>query len=267
MLEAHQAADGNMVAQQEALQEKIMDIGTSIHDNWVPMKMVWQGFKMMIWPSVWYPLPVCSLTNAQATELMTSLYKFLLPKFSVVQCFPKVYRHAPRCFQSFALPEFGTEQDRVAFVTWRHGIPHRQFLAGTLEQLQLEIGIGIPVLEAPFEMYGFRSTDVWFHSLWRFVSEEDIILCKEELAVPSLQWENDEFIMEWLIQKCDWSNADIVCFNCCHIRMQVLGLTNIIHDDGITLCQRIKSPNDREIEDSKYEWAHEFPSSSDWGIW
>ena len=91
MVGVYQATNGNMGAQQEALAERVMDMGTRIQDNWVPQKMLWQGFKTMIWPSIWYPLPVCSLTTTEAGDLTTGLYKMLLPKLGVTQSFPKVY--------------------------------------------------------------------------------------------------------------------------------------------------------------------------------
>ena len=60
-------------------------------------------------------------------------------------------------------------------------------LAGLMEQLQLEIGISSPVLEASFMQYGFLSMNTWLKSLWQFVSEKGIILRDEDPAVPPLQ--------------------------------------------------------------------------------
>ena len=84
----HQAADGNMDAQYEALEEKIVNLGMGIRDNWVPRRLVWQGFSTMIWPSLRYPLAASSFTKAQGKQLTTKLYKFLLPKMGVVRFFP-----------------------------------------------------------------------------------------------------------------------------------------------------------------------------------
>ena len=136
-----------------------------------------------------------------------------------------------------------------------------------MEQLQLEIGINAPVLEASFTQYGFLSMNIWIKSLWQFVLEEGIILCDKDPAVPPLQCNNDEFIMEWLLRVCNWSQGDIIKFNHCCIRMQVLTLADIIHGDGISLQQCMKSPNDGKIGESKYDWARESPSSTNCGIW
>ena len=75
--------------------------------------------------------------------------------------------------------------------------------------MQLEVGIGTPVLEAPFKKYSFLVTYGWFKELWHFVSNEEIVLCQENLVIPPLQCEGDEFIKEKLIQVCNWDQADI----------------------------------------------------------
>ena len=44
-------------------------------------------------------------------------------------------------------------------------------LAAQLEQAQLEVGIGIPLLEAPFDQYGFLLMDCWIKGKWEFCLE------------------------------------------------------------------------------------------------
>jgi hypothetical protein len=50
----------------------------------------------------------------------------------------------------------------------------------SLEQAQLEIGIQIPLLEAPFNTYWFLLMKCWFKPLWQFILVEGIILKKED---------------------------------------------------------------------------------------
>ena len=85
--------------------------------------------------------------------------------------------------------------------------------------------------------------------------------------IPPLQCEGDEFIMEKLIQVCNWGQADICWFNCCHIRVQVLMLADVIHGDGVTLQQWMKSYSIDYVGRSKYNWVREEPSSGDWTVW
>ena len=151
----HQVANSKMGAQWEVLADMITDLGTKIHKNWVPRKLVWQGFNTMIWPPLQYPLLACLLTRTEAGKLTMSLYKLILPKMGLVCSFPKVYWFTPHCFQGLKLPEFYITQEAGKIgCLLLHGDTLSLtggLLGGLLEQMQLEVGIRTPVLEAPFE--------------------------------------------------------------------------------------------------------------------
>jgi hypothetical protein len=95
----------------------------------------------------------------------------------------------------------------------------------------------MPILESSFDTYGLLLTNCWFKSLWRFVSKEEIVLKKEDPVTLPLQREGDEFVMEKLIRICDWTDLEIIKFNRCQIKMQVLTMANIIHGNGVALQQ------------------------------
>jgi hypothetical protein len=73
--------------------------------------------------------------------------------------------------------------------------------------------------------------------------------------------------MEKLIRICDWTDLEIIKFNRCQIKMQVLTMADIIHGDGVSLRQRMKSYMPSEVISSQYKWARENPSAADWAIW
>jgi hypothetical protein len=180
--------DGNMDAQIEAFSDKITEVGNRIRDNWVPHKLAWQGFKTMVWQSLKYPLSACSFTKAQGSKLTTQLYKLFLPKLGINCSFPRIYRHAPKCYQGLALPEvyesMGMQKiDRLLSNGDTTSLTG-DILGASLEQLQLEIGIGSPVIEAPYEVYGHLATHGWWQNLWEFVSSEKITLRQEEPIIP-----------------------------------------------------------------------------------
>ena len=200
----HQAADGDMTAQFEVISDKITDMGISIRDNWVPRRMAWQGVRTMMWSGLSYPLPACTFSETQANRLTTDLYKLVLPTMGLVQSFPKVYRHAPKRFQGMDLPDFLTtgEAEKIARLLQHGDTPSitGQLQGISLEQAQLEIGIQTPLLEAPFDTYGFLLTSCWFKPLRKFVSQEGIVLRQENPITLPMQREGDEFVMERLIR-------------------------------------------------------------------
>jgi hypothetical protein len=51
------------------------------------------------------------------------------------------------------------------------------------------------------------------------------------------------------------------------IKMQVVMMADIIHGDGITLMDQMKSYSSEAVSISKYEWACGEPTHQDWKIW
>ena len=49
--------------------------------------------------------------------------------------------------------------------------------------------------------------------------------------------------------------------------MQVVTLADVIHGDGVTLRQHMKSFSTDEVGSSRYDWAREDLSSRDWTLW
>jgi len=110
-----------------------------------------------------------------------------------------------------------------------------QWLMLNLEQAQLEVGIGVPLLEASFKQYGFLCTDCWIKVLWWFVSTYNILLTDRNYKMPPLQQVGDEFIMEKLVMSECFNEEALVQINQCRIKRQVLTMADIIAGDGVHL--------------------------------
>ena len=149
-----QAVNGNMEGQLSAIQEQIEDMGVKLRDCWVPLNLVWQGFHSMFWPSLKYTLPAMTFSQNKSDELTMQLYKLILPMLGASKSFPKVYQHTPRSLQGLDAPNFYVEQNITKInkvLTNRDtAMMMGNQLAAQLEQAQLEVGIGIPILDAPF---------------------------------------------------------------------------------------------------------------------
>ena len=150
-----QAANGNMEGQLSVIQEQLEDMGVKLRDGWVPQNLAWQGFHSMLWPSLKYTLPVMMFSQNQADELTTQLYKLILPMRGASKSFPKVYQHAPRSLQGLDTPNFYVEQNitkiNKLLTNGDTAMMMGNLLTAQLEQAQLEVGIGIPILDAPFD--------------------------------------------------------------------------------------------------------------------
>ncbi len=265
-----QAADGSMTGQVNALQEKIDDLGTKLRDGWVPRRLAWQGFNSMIWSSLRYTLPATNMSKTEADRLTIELYKLILPTLGASKNFPKAYRHGPTDYQGLGAPDFWVEQgiSKVSKLLV-HGDTASltaMLMDGSLQQAQLEVGTGTPLLQASFTKYGFLCTNCWIKGLWEFLSENDILLSCPDYVMPPLQREGDAYIMDNLIDSGTLTTPQMIQFNRCRIRKEALTLADVIDGGGLHI-QRNSWAFAYTAFKSEYEWAREHPASTDWNDW
>jgi hypothetical protein len=97
-----------------------------------------------------------------------------------------------------------------------HGAIHSttgDLLLISLEQAQLEVGIGIPFLEASFDFYGFLLTDTWWKSVWSFIWKHRIQLSYPDQTIPQPQRIRDAYIMELLCSRPELTWAELLSCN------------------------------------------------------
>jgi hypothetical protein len=183
-----QALDGNMSAQVATLQNKAEQWGEQIRDGWVPRNLARRALDTMIWPSLRYPLPASTLTEQDGEQIMQTFYRHLLPNLGACRNFPTVFRHAPAALNGLALPHPYVEQgiSHLCLVLTHGAIdtPTGSLLRASLEQAQLEVGIGMAFLAAPFDQYGFLLTDCLWSAIWRFISEHNLSLSYGDQELP-----------------------------------------------------------------------------------
>jgi len=119
----------------------------------------------MIWPSLWYPLAVSSISKKAATGITKKLFKALLPKLGTNQAYPMALCFTPP-LHSLALGyqiSTGNQQGAAAlclFLEVGHGFSaDSHLLHCSLEQAQLEIGLSTPLFQADYSQYGFLLMD------------------------------------------------------------------------------------------------------------
>ena len=170
---------------------------------------------------------------------MLALYKLILPTLGASKSLLNVYHFAPLSLQGLEAPNFYVEQGicKVSKLL-THGDSGNltsDLIAVSMEQAQLKVGIGTPLLQVPFDQYGMLCTQCWVKGLWQFVSEHCILLENPTYCTPLLQCEGDEYIMECLVLMDYYGNADLICIHRCRICKQVLTMSDIICGDGMYL--------------------------------
>ena len=100
-----------MHEQINALKMKADKWGSKLKTGWLPRRLAHQGSSSMIWSSLRYPLPACTLTASQGELITKELYKCLLPKLGANRNYPSVYHHAPASLQGLEIPLIYVEQE------------------------------------------------------------------------------------------------------------------------------------------------------------
>ena len=266
-----QALDGNMDAQVMALQTKAETWGKQISEGWVPRYLARKAIDSMIWPSLRYPLPACNLTEHQGNQITKTLYRQILPSLGACRNYPLVYRHAPASLNGLALPHPYVEQGiaHIGLVLTHGAIdtPTGSLLRASLEQAQLEVGIGTSFLSEPFDMYGFLLTDCLWKTIWSFISEHRISLAFGDQVLPKRQRQGDEFIMQLLVQQDTLSCSDLISCNRCRLAIEAVTLADIVTGDGKRIHGNYIGAHPSPTHRSQYEFPVEKPSPKDVECW
>jgi hypothetical protein len=266
-----QSLNGQMEAQITALQTKAETWGEQIQDGWVPRHLARRALDMMIWPALRYPLPACNLTEPQGTQITQILYRQILPSLGACRHYPLVYRHAPASLNGLALPHPYVEQGiaHICLILTHGAIdsPTGALLRASLEQAQLEIGIGSSFLLESFDTYGFLLTNCLWSTIWAFISAHHITLSYPDQVLPQRQRQGDEFIMQRLVQQDTLSRADLISCNRCRLAIEAVTLADIVTGDGKRIIGDYASALPSQTQRSKWEFPVEKPSPKDIACW
>ena len=105
-----QAPSGTMEGKITKLKNTIGKWTPLLTNGYLHRRLVCRGFWGNLWPGLRYPLPATSLSPAQSKQLLTPLYKILLPKLGVTPAMPVSYRTATEKYYGLGLPSYSLEQ-------------------------------------------------------------------------------------------------------------------------------------------------------------
>jgi hypothetical protein len=262
----YQAMDGTMREQIQALKEKADTWGDKIKTSWLPRDLAHQGKSSMIWAALKYPLPACTITEKEGEMITKELYKSLLPKLGANRNFPHVYRYAPASLQGLELPLIYVEQEighlRQILTHGAINSTTGSLMRISLEQGQLEVGIGTPFLEASFDSYGFLLTDIWWKTVWEFIWKHGIRLTYPDQFLPTLQRTGDVFIMDLLCSRTELTQSEILSCNRCRLALEAITLADITNGAGSRITDDAATLQPVDSRPSQWIWPREHPSRS-----
>jgi hypothetical protein len=275
-----QVLNGKMKPQVDELQRKADEWANKVKEGWMDRRLAWTCLRSMIWPSLSYPLRVCSISKNQGDAIIVQLYQALLPELGLQRKFPKIWRYAPCRFQALALPHpyFVQGQEQICLFQ-QLGLSNEisgGLLCISLDQAQFELGRNVPLLQDDYKTWGFLLTqNLWIGSMWEFCDEYKITLEASRSQAPEIQRDNDIFIMQ--LFEAHFNFTGIVqerqqqwrALNRCRLSLQVLFLSDITSGDG-TCIERdyfhYHGTATRPLS-SQWEWPLQQPARDDWDLW
>ena len=216
----------------------------------------------MVMKSLEYPLPACTLTETQCDAIMWKVRKVFLPKAGINRNLKKEVVYGPQAQQGLGLKNLYYTQgikhlNDIIEHKWR-GTITGHMINSALEQLRLEIGCNINLLQEDMSLYKHLVlTESWIATTWGFLSEYNINIELDIEKIP-LSRRGDKVIMEEMLNaKID--ETTLKKANRCRIYLNVFTLSDITTGDG------------RRIKQSSWAATREKPrniaNSASWTLW
>ena len=269
-----QSLDGSMKAQIQSITSKADTWAHQIRSNHLDRRLAWYAIRSTIWPSLCFPLPVCTITWDQGDQIVKKLYKSLLPALGANRNFPKIWRHAPVDFMGLDLPHPYVEQG-IGQICSLLTMGASKTLPGfalrmQLEAAQLTIGCDEDFLLADFDRWGhLLHSSTLAYSMWDFQRRHDIRTFLETPLCPPIQRDNDTTIMSLFAHLDYLTPEQLYSLNQCRIAKQVYYLSDLTTGDGKHLLLEYTTPHpyNRPPRTSSWEWPTAKPTRDDWSLW
>ena len=269
-----QSLDGKMTGQFKAFKEKADVWAENITNGTLDRRLAWQGLRSTIWPSLKFPLSVCTFSWNQGDRLMGTLYRALLPALGANRKFPKLWRHAPPELMGLDLPhprvEQGIEQMKTLLTMGSSKSLPATTLTATLEAAQLMVGSEDTFLLQDLELWsGLLPHNTLAYSMWEFIQEAGIYVEFEKPLAPKPQRENDAHLMNLFATLPGMTRQRLESLNRCRIATKTMFLSDITAGDGITLIHKYRNPSRRQpaLRESCWNWPPIKATANDWELW
>ena len=180
----------------------------------------WTTLTHVALKAIEYSLPALTLSEKECTSIMAPLLQSHLPKSGLNRNFPRDILYGPMKNQGLGLHNIFLTQgishicDIIAH-SWQNNSMTDNLIKACLEQLRLELGIGVNILSLNYNEYKYvLLTKSWVKDTWKFLSEYGIKL-EVEISMPKPRREKDTPLMELVLKSQLLDKAELTWFNKC----------------------------------------------------
>lgn len=241
MLGVFLTPNGSNKLQISKMTEKISQTVEYVRTGHLQPHEAWTALTTMILKSVEYPLPVLTLTEAECKQIMWKILKVYLPKSHINRYITRDVLFGDIGSQGLGIKNIFLTQGishitNLIEHTWKDTISGH-LMRASLEQLRLEIGSNIPILQSDYVDYEDRIlTTSWIQHTWSFMSQQQIQLNDNTPTIP-LAREGDRIIMDEIASKGNYTNHEIKRINKIRIYLKAFTLSDISTGDGLFITK------------------------------
>jgi len=271
-LGARLAPDGNVHAEIKSRYDKAKQWSVSLRKAQLSNADCWVAYRSCVCSAVSYPLLGQQCTVEDLSKTQGVMDQIACHALGLNEHFPRALLHGPVSLGGIGVPTLWADAlaDKLAYF-----MHHMRVCDDVGRQLtvssaitQLEIGMGTPFFELPFELWVFLATPSWLRHLWQSCSRAGVSVqaAAGKHWIPPLQTESDEYIMD-RVRKI-FSRKASIKLNHCRRYLQVVTTSDLFLHDGSRIHPDIYRGARASGRKSQYAWPEiSPPSRTCWNLW
>jgi hypothetical protein len=232
------APDGASIGQREVLLKKARTWANMISASNLTAIEVWTAYISVLWPGLCYPLAVSSLSITDLHLVQQKLSTIIRNSLHLNRSFPDALFYGAKKFGGLGIVSLAAQQLVMKLNLF---LRHMRLQDAVGRQIgismgctQLELGIDTQFLRLNYASYHHFLTPTWLTHLWKLLSLSLIELrhsSVENVWTPSLQRENDSFVMVHILQS-GFSKSDQRVLNEWRVYLRLLSLADATVSNG-----------------------------------
>eukprot|EP00804_Cyclotella_cryptica_P024304 CCRYP_012569-RA/>CCRYP_012569-RA protein AED:0.31 eAED:0.31 QI:0/0/0/1/1/1/2/0/544 len=247
-------------------------------DKWVlrmtvgglPAQVVWTSYFQQLWPGLQYGIGTLPTTLSEATSLLDTYHRRMLPMLGVNCNIRKGWQTLHPGFLGVGLYDFTVEMviEKLNLFFQHYGslTDAGITLWACLENLQVECGYAGNPFNHPYQQVGPYTTHSWVKSLWECIDHYHLRLT---LSYPTLTLprERDKLLTTLFLHDGNWVDQ-FPSLNRCRIYCLALFLSDVVTVDRRHIHpSALTDPVQRQEFLSKYTFPQTSPTQDDWDVW
>ena len=263
---------GTQKTQAQKLKQKSDDITAFLWRCPLTRLEAWTYYFACYLPSVGYPIPCSSMTKPQLDRIQCKAMQIIIPRCGFNRHTKREILFGPLELGGASFRHLYTQQGigqvELFMRNWRANSTAGKLLRIAVHWCQIQVGVSFSFLKDVHTLLPHLES-VWLTSLRGFLASVDSFLELDDPGIPSLERLHDAFIMDVLMESCQFTNTELRRLNYCRLYLHAYTLSDLVQANGSEL-------DDSKLygEPSVYSSGaigpqiHQAkPSKSDWTLW